>query len=235
MKFNIKMLYKRHCKLPIRLSVKIAPNFVFKPLFIIFHEIWIQFYPAFHLIQKILLAYNIMKPLIFIIVIFGRGSRFCFVLLLLFLIRWIFVCAQIVLLIVAFFGSTLRILIWIIGAIFLILILVEELFIILIVEICVELTDLLLSEPLFFFFDWLITIHTSDATLFLSLPAEPVVQLAQFDVLIYGWDNLHVVLSPVLWNVPNLYLYDLGSIFAQVLPIKLVDELLHDQTSFVLD
>ena len=175
-----------------------------------------------------------MKPRI-ILAIFGMASWFSFVFLLLFLVSWTFVRALIVLLIVAFFGSTLRILIWIIGAIFLILVLVEELLIILIVEICVELADLLLSEPLFFFFNWLITIHTSDATLFLSLPAEPVVQLAQFDVLIYGWDNLHVVLSPVLWNMPNLYLYHLGSIFAQVLSIKLVDELLHDQTSFVLD
>ena len=53
------------------------------------------------------------------------------------------------------------------------------------------------------------------------LKAQPVIQVAQFDILVDQTHNLHVILSPVTVHELNLDLYYLSRVFSDIRMIKL--------------
>ena len=103
------------------------------------------------------------------------------------------------------------------------------------IEIRVKLPNLFLGVPLFLFFNRLITIQACKSALFLTLPAKPVIQVAQLHMLVDAGYALHVILTPCLRYMSNLNLDYLCSIFAEVSPREFVDELLHYQAALVLN
>jgi len=77
------------------------------------------------------------------------------------------------------------------------LVFIEEL-VVFIIEVRIDLSNLLLGEPLLLLFNALLTITSGDARLLLLLPSEPIVQLPELNMLVHSRDDLHVVLPPVL-------------------------------------
>lgn len=110
-----------------------------------------------------------------------------------------------------------------------------EYFVILVVEICVKLANLVLSVPLFLFFDGLVSVGTCDTRLFLLFPSEPIVEIFEVYVLVDGGNDLHVFLSPVLSDLSNLNFNDFCRIFTKIWPVEFVYQFSHDQAAFVLD
>lgn len=166
-------------------------------------------------IEEIILTHGFMQPLILLLLIFqqlflaglfGSGS--------------------------VFFGSVVGFSLLIFRLRFFLLI---EYFVILVVEIGVQLPDLVLSVPLFLLFDGLVSVGTCDTRLFLLFPSEPIVEILEVYVLVDGGNDLHVFFSPVLSDLSDLNFDDFCRIFTEVWPVEFVDEFSHDEAAFVLD
>ena len=136
-------------------SIKIAPNFIFKPLFIILHELRIQFDLTLHLIKQIRLANRFMQSVSFI---FAEFVAWFFLLLFLLLGNLAIFC------IIFVFVRTFSRLYFFFFSLFI------ELLIVFKIEISVQLSNLLLAVPLFHFLHRLVPVNTCDSTFFCLFP-----------------------------------------------------------------
>ena len=184
------------------ISVKIAPYFIFEPLLVVVHECWVQLDLALHLIQKIGLAYHIKEALARVLL---GWVRLALLLRFLLLGVTVFLAAKLALgpaLLASLSICSLRllrclILLALLSILLVLLVFIEEL-VVFIIEVRIDLSNLLLGEPLLLLFNALLTIAGGDARLLLLLPSEPIVQLPELNMLVHSRDDLHVVLPPVL-------------------------------------
>ena len=112
-----------------------------------------------------------------------------------------------------------------------------EVLIVLVVEIGIDLSNVVLCEGVLLLGNHLITIASRHAGLLLTAPAQPIIKSAHFDVLVNHGDDLHVLLVPApgATDVFDLDFDHLCSIFAEVSPLELPNQLLHYQTALVLN